>query len=78
MGGRRPARRCHDIAGKQEGEWIHTFADGRVRSECHYDAGELRTLSTTRPWTVPALAEHFDGLHRTPSIEAMARVRHAR
>ena len=29
------------VAGQRQGEWIHTFADGRVRSECHYDAGKL-------------------------------------
>ena len=28
-------------AGEREGLWTHHFADGRVRSECHYDSGAM-------------------------------------
>ena len=29
------------VDGVREGLWVHHFRDGAVRSECHYDAGEL-------------------------------------
>jgi len=29
------------VEGQREGLWVHHFTDGAVRSECHYDHGEL-------------------------------------
>jgi antitoxin component YwqK of YwqJK toxin-antitoxin module len=34
------------VAGERQGEWVHHFADGRVRSESHYDGGELNGTCT--------------------------------
>jgi len=50
------------VAGERQGEWLHHFADGRVRSEFHYDAGKL-TAGCTWYRATGGLAQKGGFLH---------------